>query len=254
MDEQFFNLSLNQEQVAKVVILSKSVELPNVLEKMGLVGPRPILVLVGGASQISATDFQRLQSFFVQVLAPVAQALGAYVVDGGTDVGVMQLMGQARSQLNGQFPLIGVAPVAKVVLPQQTTDIADDAAPLEPHHTHFILVPGSNWGDESPWIAQVATVLANNAPSVTVLINGGEISFSDAFNSVSAGRLVIAIAGSGRTADKLASALHGKATDERAKELAASGKLQTIDLDAGWETFTNVITKLLSFSGVNHGR
>jgi hypothetical protein len=92
----------------------------------------------------------------------------------------------------------------------------------------------------------VATVLAGEYPSVTVLINGGEITFADALNSVSAGRLVIAVAGSGRTADKLASALIGGVTDERAIKLAASGKLQTIKLDAEHEELTYTITNLLS--------
>ncbi|MCC5606395.1 hypothetical protein LC612_06235 [Nostoc sp. CHAB 5834] len=83
---------------------------------------------------------------------------------------------------------------------------------------------------EFPWISQVATVLANNAPSVTVLLNGGEITFDDAFSSINTGRLVVVIAGSGRTADILADALRGQATDERAKKLAKSGTLQYIDL------------------------
>lgn len=243
--EKFLSLSFDQGQTATAARVSESTELSNVLEQMGLIGSRPILVIVGGASQISAADFGRIQSLFVEVLAPIAESLGAYVVDGGTDAGVMQLIGNARQQTKSTFPLIGVAPIGKVILPNQT-EAADDAAPLEPHHTHFVLVPGNNWGDESPWIVKVATILAGGAPSVTVLINGGEITFLDAANSVVAGRLVMVIAGSGRTADKLVSALHGEATDERAEKLAASGKLQTIDLEAEVEELTQTIKHLLS--------
>ncbi|MEC4817205.1 MAG: hypothetical protein SAK29_28640 [Scytonema sp. PMC 1069.18] len=243
--EKFFSLSFNQGQTATVARVSESTELSNVLAQMGLIGSRPILVLVGGASLISEADFRRIQSLFLEVLAPLAESLGAYIVDGGTDAGVMQLIGNARQQTKSTFPLIGVAPIGKVILPNQT-EATDDAAPLEQHHTHFVLVPGSNWGDESPWIVQVATILAGGAPSVTVLINGGEITFLDATNSVIAGRLVIVIAGSGRTADKLVSALHGEATDKRAEQLAASGKLQIIHLEAGVEKLTHIITHLLS--------
>jgi SLOG in TRPM, prokaryote len=241
----FFRLNLNPKQAAVAVTVSKTAELGKALEQLGLSNSRPVLVIVGGASQISEADFLRIQSLFVEILAPIAESLGAYVVDGGTDAGVMRLMGNARSQINGKFPLIGVAPTAKVILPDQTHILSDDATLLEPHHTHFVLIPGSNWGDESPWIVKVATVLANGAPSVTVLINGGEISFIDVLNSVIAERLVMVIAGSGRTADKLVSALHGDATDERAKELAASGHLQTIDLEAAPEELINTITNLL---------
>ncbi|BAB77940.1 hypothetical protein ACN23B_07865 [Anabaena sp. FACHB-709] len=240
----FFRLNLSSNQAAAVTV-SETAELPEALEQLGLSNSRPVLVIVGGASQTSEADFLRIQSLFVEVLAPIAQSLGAYVVDGGTDAGVMRLMGDARSQINGQFPLIGVAPTAKVILPNQTTILADDATPLEPHHSHFVLIPGSKWGDESPWIVKVATLLANGLPSITVLINGGEISFIDALNSVIAGRLVIVIAGSGRTADKIASALRGYATDERATELAASDHIQTIDLEAAPEELIDTMTNLL---------
>lgn len=243
--EKFFSLSFNEGQTATVATVSEAGELSDALEQMGLVGSHPILVIVGGASQMSEADFVRIQGLFIEVLAPIAQRLGAYIVDGGTDAGVMQLIGNARHQINAQFPLIGVAPTGKVILPNQT-ESSDDAALLEPHHTHFILVPGHNWGDESAWIVQVATMLAGGAPSVTMLINGGEITFLDAANSVIAGRLVMVIAGSGRTADKLVCALNGEATDERAEKLAASGKLQTIDLEADWEKLTHTITHLLS--------
>ncbi|MGB3204635.1 MAG: hypothetical protein WBB28_06570 [Crinalium sp.] len=243
--EKFFSLSFNDGQTATAATVSEVEELFDVLEQMGLLGSHPILVIVGGASQMSEADFRLIQNLFVEVLAPVAQRLGAYIVDGGTDVGVMRLIGNARHQINAQFPLIGVAPTRKVILPNQT-ESTDDAALLEPHHTHFILVPGNNWGDESPWIVQVATMLAGSAPSVTVLINGGEITFLDAANSIIVGRRVMVIAGSGRTADKLVCALNGEATDERAEKLAASGKLQTIDLEADLEKVTHTIIHLLS--------
>ena len=244
--EHPFKLTFNQKQTALAIKVSELAELPTALRQMSLGDSRPILVIVGGASQISDADFLRIQSLFVEVLAPIAETLGAYVVDGGTDAGVMRLMGYARNQINAQFPLIGVVPIGKVVLPEQTTTPSDHASPLQADHTHFVLVAGNDWGDESPWIVEVATVLAGEYPSVTVLINGGEITFADALNSVTAGRLVMAIAGSGRTADKLALAVDGNTTDELATKLAASGKLQTIDLDAEKEELTKTITNLLS--------
>ncbi|MBD2244708.1 hypothetical protein H6G26_14110 [Nostoc sp. FACHB-888] len=47
---------------------------------------------------------------FTEVLAPIAESLGAYVVDGATDAGVMQLIGEARTYINARFALIGVRP------------------------------------------------------------------------------------------------------------------------------------------------
>lgn len=241
-------LTFDSGQTALAIRVDRQAELPDALERIGLGGSHSILVVVGGASKISEADFLRIKRLFTEVLAPIAESLGAYVVDGGTDAGVMQLMGEARTQIGAKFALIGVTPENKVALPNQQEPDAD-LTPLEPNHTHFVLVPGDNWGDESPWISDVATMLANNAPSVTVLLNGGEITFDDAFSSVNTGRLVVVIAGSGRTADILADALRGEGTDERAKKLAKSGILQyvnLIDIENGVENLGQIIKDLLS--------
>ncbi|WP_181314358.1 hypothetical protein [Phormidesmis priestleyi] len=114
------------------------------------------------------------------------------------------------------------------------------------NHSHFLRVPGSKWGDESAWIADVATQLAAGAPSVTVLINGGEVTWEDARQSVRAGRLVITIADSGRTADLLAAGLRADPTDARAKELIASGLVQAVDLTAGTIALTTIIETIFA--------
>lgn len=241
-------LTFDSGQTALAIRADQQAELPDVLKQIGLDGSRSVLVVVGGASNISEADFLRIKRLFTEVLAPIAESLGAYVVDGGTNAGVMKLMGEARTQIGAKFALIGVTPENKVALPNQQEPSAD-LTPLEPNHTHFVLVPGDNWGDESPWISSVATVLADNSPSLTVLLNGGEITFEDAFSSVNTGRLVVVIAGSGRTADILVDALRGEATDERAKNLAKSGILQyvnLIDIEKGVKNFGKIIKDLLS--------
>jgi hypothetical protein len=76
------------------------------------------------------------------------------------------------------------------------------------------------------------------------------ITFEDAFSSVDTGRLVVVIAGSGRTADILSDALRGEATDERTKKLAKSGILQyinLIDMEKGVKNLGKIIKDLLSY-------
>lgn len=75
---------------------------------------------------------------------------------------------------------------------------------LEPHYTHFILVPGKKFGDESPWIVDAATILSMGDPSVTILLNGGEVSRKDIELSLEKGRAVIAVSRTGRLADEFA--------------------------------------------------
>ncbi len=244
--DNHFNITFSNGQIAQAIRVHEPAQLSKALSKIDLEGPRPILVVVGGASNISEASLQSMQKFFVEVLAPIVESLGAYVVDGGTDVGVMQLMGQARAQTGCTFPLIGVATDGKIALPNQINSPAD-STPLEPNHTHFILIPGEKWGDESPWMVRVATVLAAGDPSVTVLLNGGEITFQDALCNVIAGRLVLVVAGTGRTADKLASALHGEPTnDERCKQLVESGLLQDINIQDDFSLLAQLIQGLLS--------
>ena len=74
---------------------------------------------------------------------------------------------------------------------------------LEPHYTHFILVPGSTFGDETPWIAATAALLSKDRGSVTILINGGEGSRKAIDLSLKDGRSVIALSRTGHLADEL---------------------------------------------------
>jgi len=157
------------------------------------------------------------------------------VVDGGTNAGVMAMMGQARTQIKGTFPLLGVAAVDTVELTLNPGRPKNDAqrAALEPHHTHIILVPGQHWGAESPWLAQVATVLARGHPSVTILINGGQISRQDVDYSLRAKRPVIVVAGTGRLADELVAAPNHPS------------RLHIVDLTAGVEEIARYIQAFL---------
>jgi SLOG in TRPM, prokaryote len=222
------------KRTAQTIQVQRMDELSRALNELGIQYPCPTLVLIGGASGISENEMNNLRRLFRVALAPLVDALGIVVVDGGTDAGAMQLMGQARAEVDGTFPLIGVAAIGTIALSDAALARPDNEL-LEPHHSHFLLIPGSNWGDESSWIAQVAAEIAAEKPSLTLLVNGGEIAWDDLAKSVDAHRPVIVIKGSGRTADKLASVMAGDLVDERAQKLVESGLLQAIDLADGFE-------------------
>jgi hypothetical protein len=215
---------------ARVVRPRQFADLAAAITGLGLCEPQSVLVVVGGAGGLDEGGKERLSVLFRRALVPVAVGGQAVVVDGGTDSGVMQLIGRARAAAataaeaamgTSGFPLVGVAVEKTVMLPGDGAE-PGDRAPLEANHSHFVLVPGSSWGDESPWIARVATEIAGNAPSATILINGGEIAFQDVAHSLEAGRPVLVVAGTGRTADKIAAAVNGDRTDEQAARLADS--------------------------------
>jgi len=246
----------------EVIQVHRSTNLSAALARIGLSQSRPILVLVGGASGISPEDMSRLKLLFVEVLAPLAESLGAAVIDGGTDTGIMQLMGQARATTDAKFPLIGVAPFGKIAIPNPI-DPPTQGTALEPNHTHFVFIPGSLWGDECPWMADLASTLADGEPSLTVLINGGKVTWRDAEESVKVGRPVLVIAGTGRTADELAGAIRGEVfkdrlegilpveitpeePGERARNLVATGLLSAVDLMGDNDVLVEVLQRMLS--------
>ncbi|MGB7440062.1 MAG: hypothetical protein WA919_03265 [Coleofasciculaceae cyanobacterium] len=240
------SITFKNGQTALATKIDTAAELSSRLRQISLCSPRPVLVIVGGASKMSEESLKRLESLFTEVLAPVAEKLGAFVLDGGTDAGVMQMMGKARTQTNGTFPLVGIAPVGKVLIPDQDF-FSSGEIELEPNHTHFLLIPGSTWGDESPWISQVATTLAGNAPSLTVLANGGEVSLVDVSESIKAERPLVILAGSGRLADEITRVVRypEQQARERLLQLLQDGQLTLFDLTQPLAELTEIIRERL---------
>jgi hypothetical protein len=212
------------------VQVSEATELTAAMEALGLHPPRPTVVVVGGAASLEKTGIDGLRPVFATGITPVMQRYGAVGVDGGTPFGVMRLFGEARAAAVPAFPLIGVVAAGTVQLPRGQA-FAHAETVLEAHHTYFVIVPGDNWGDEAPWIARTATILAGAAPSITVLIGGGQIAYADVRHSVEAGRRIVVVAGSGGTADGLADALAGAPADDRAAALIGSGLIRVVRQD-----------------------
>ena len=205
-------------------------QLPAELDRLGLQRGRPVMVLVGGAGGMAEGDLRAMQTVLRTAVFPVLDRCDAAVVDGGTDSGVMRIVGQVRSSTGAQFPLVGVAAEGTVIVPGRVEPSADDAVPLEPHHTYVVLVPGDSWGDESPWLADVAAAIAADHPSVTLVVNGGAITYDDINRSIAHHRPVLVLAGTGRTADAVAAAAAGRGADPRAERLAASPLTRVIDV------------------------
>ena len=181
-------------------------ELVQAISELKLNDSYPVIVLIGGAIDEHHADATRRA---IQTISRVADDLSALVICGGTDMGVMAEMGQIRWKSGYTFPLVGIAPEALVTWtdgPHSTKFLwwGKQRWQLEPHYSHFILVPGSEFGDESPWIVDTATMLSKDCRSVTILINGGEVSRKDIDLSLENGRPVIALSRTGRLADELA--------------------------------------------------
>lgn len=224
-----FRLDLGNGEVSCVRVKEPDA-LGSALAAVGLTGSRPAVVVVGGAGGLGAGELERLTPVFTVGLVPAIERVGAIAIDGGTDSGVMRLLGAARARHSAAFSLVGVAAGGTVLVPG-SAEHRGGAEDLEPHHTHFVLVPGDEWGDEASWIAQTATCIAASAPSLTVVVNGGDVAYADALRSLDAGRPVLVLAGSGRAADEIAAAVRGAPADARAQQIASSGRVTCVAAD-----------------------
>lgn len=180
--------------------------LAQAVSELGLKGGYPVIVLIGGEMDEKQAAVTRRA---IETIARTAEDLHAVVICGGTDMGIMAEIGQIRSRKGYKFPLVGITPEALVTWPGGPRSArflwwGQQRWQLESHYSHFILVPGSQFGDESPWIVDAATLLSKDHRSVTILINGGEVSRKDVELSLEKGRPVIALSRTGRLADELA--------------------------------------------------
>lgn len=198
-----FTINFSNGQSAQAIRIADAHDLLAIASWLGLQTGRLTFVLVGGAGGMNQEELTRLYPLFLNSLAPLFDSCESIVMDGGTDSGIMKLMGKARAECGATFPLIGIAASGTITLPE-AEHATPHAARLDPNHTHFIFVPGTKWGDESLWIDQIARMIANGFQSVTILINGGDIARKDIEFSIAAQRPVVIVAGSGRLADELA--------------------------------------------------
>lgn len=216
--------------MTRTVPVSALDELPAAVASLARPGGRPVLVLVGGAGGMTPEQEAVVRVLLAERIVPVLTDTGAAVVDGGTDAGIMRAVGAVHRDVGGTFALVGVVARGTAAMPEDG-EAAPGTAALNRNHDVILLVPGDTWGDESRWLEEVATVLAQGRPSVTLLVNGGDIALRDVRRSVDRGRPVLVVAGTGRLADDVATADDG--SPDAVRQVAASPLTRTVHLDEG---------------------
>jgi TRPM family ion channel len=188
-------ISFQGDKTAKAAHISDNVEINKAIDEMKIPHPRSVIVLVGGAGGIGWWDKFPMRKA-IKIIAQLAEETQSVVVDGGTQAGIMTEVGKQRKQHKFSFPLIGVV-FDSLLMKKEAQSI------LDPNHTHFFLIPGDNWGDESGWISKIATHIAGDKKSITVLVNGGNISRTDVGYSTLEHRPTFVMRGTGRMADQI---------------------------------------------------
>ena len=188
-------LLLKRGVTARAVNITDDKEIQEALRELEISYPRPVIVLVGGAGGIGWLDKFPMRKA-IRIVARLAEETQAVVVDGGTQAGIMTEIGKQRKQNKFSFPLIGVV-FDSLLMQEEPKSI------LDANHTHFFLVPGNDWGDESAWISKIGTAIAGDRKSITILVNGGNISKTDVEYSLLENRPAFVMRGTGRMADEI---------------------------------------------------
>lgn len=188
-------IPLQQGLNARGANITDDKEIPEALTELQIPHPSTVIVLVGGAGGIGFWDKFPMRKA-IRIIAHLAEETQSVVVDGGTQAGIMTEIGRQRKQNKFSFPLIGV--VFDSLLMKE-----DAKSVLDPNHTHFFLIPGEDWGDESAWISKIATAIAGDQKSMTILVNGGNISRTDVQYSLLEDRTAVVMRGTGRMANEI---------------------------------------------------
>ena len=204
-------------------------------------------MVVGAAGSLDPALRPALAPLF-ETIVRVAHEASAVLLSGGTRAGVMALLGEAADRQLYTSAVVGVAPAALVHYPGG----AAHAAPLEPHHSHFVLVEGQNWGDETATLFGVATELANTPagrrPAVVLLAGGGGIARNEIVQATRHRLPVLVISGTGGLADELAAAWPQRQTppsESRLAEILTTGNLRFFPLDGTPAALAQELRQLL---------
>lgn len=213
------------------------------VDALAIPPPRGTLIVNGStaATEAGRNDLAEVMA----AVAAVAVADQLTVVTGATDAGIFSMLGTEMAAATA--PLIGVAPLGLVTWTDRDSG-ASDGEPLEGHHSHFVLVEGTQWGDETGTMLALVEALGRSAPTAAVLCGGGEGARLEVLGHVRAGRPVVVLAGSGRLADDLAAALDhaGEAVDDALAELVEKGHLLVCPLHSGADALKETLRRLMA--------
>lgn len=242
-------ITFPNKREATAVFPAVAASAQEILKALGITQPKAVLLVIGGADSLDQKVSMRLTQLFGRGVARAAGELKALIIDGGTDAGVMKLMGQSVTDRGYRSTLLGVAPQALVNYPGSVT--AGEVA-LEPNHSHFVLVDGQDWGSETGVIFKLMSHL-KKAPSVVLLAGGGDVSKNECLQAVRQNLPLIVIEGSGGAADEIAAAWKAKPSlpdDPLMAEIVDDGRIELYDLNNSVKGAERILMRALGGDNV----
>lgn len=234
-----FDIQFTPDEQSRAIRASHQADAREVAEALGIAYPRPVLVIMGGAGKMDPDSMRTTRSSIEDGLSRFAEEQNVAIVDGGTTAGVMGLLGFARKRRSYTFPLIGVAPEARVEYPGNNPPTKQ--AELDPNHSEFVLVDGDDFGVESNLLASLGWALSGEGrePILGIIINGGVIVKEEAHaRATKHPRFpLLTMEGSGRFADELAAAYRTRSTDDPViQDILSRGTVHVMSINSPAES------------------
>lgn len=205
-----------------------------------------VLVIIGGADNTDQSLVPVLTTLFEHGVAKAAAKTKAIIIDGGTKSGVMDMMGKGVAVVGHVSLLIGVVPLNKISLPGEGHQAKTQ---LDPNHSHFVLVNGENWGDETAMLFGLAKHLAQGMPLLVILTGGGKVAKNEVLMAVRENLPIIVLRKSGRLADEIDEAFQKKEAlpeDQVMSEIIAKGNIHFYSVNDPVKDIESRITRMLS--------
>ena len=220
---------------ATLVRVSPEADIDQVIKSLHLAVPRSLLVLNGSTRDLPEAIRNGLTPLF-DGLAGLVAGEQITVVTGGTKAGIFSLFGQALQKAGGAAaPCIGIAVAGRM-----------HPARFEPNHSHFVIVEGKDWGEETALMYGVVDELSKNCPSLAIFAGGGDIAVSEMLHNVGQDREMIFISGSQGKADEIVAAgLKGQFDDKRVARIIQTGRITTFALERPVNEFIRLVSNHL---------
>jgi len=197
----------NHHHSTQILTVPVEADSKQIIAELNLVPPRALIVLAGDSAQFDQVDpaiKPRLLQLITRGVARAAASSKADVMDGGHNCEIISMIGQGVEERGRKSRLIGVASARQASYPGREP-LPDNAPnlPLEPHHSHFVLVEGE--GEENKIMLELADTWASEhkLPVLTLLINGNFSAQREVLGAVRRRWPVIVVTGSGGLADEI---------------------------------------------------
>jgi len=168
-EQQLEQIEFENGRHALMIRASRGDSPYELIERLKIRPPEAIILVCGGADSLDASIKERLELVFNRGVVRAAADRGAALLDGGTQSGVMALLGKAVAEQEDRLVLLGVSPSGKVYYPGVPKgEHGEHSAPLDPNHTHFVLADGNTWGSETATLFSLADALSKIGPEGVV--------------------------------------------------------------------------------------